>query len=73
MLSPTNVEAQIGRGWASLMAERPHDAANQWRPVIGATRDPATLRQMALLYRMIGDAEAEARARAALGSAGGSP
>lgn len=73
MLSPASVEAQIGRGWASLMADRPEDAANHWRPVVAATRDPATLQQMAILYRRLGDTASEAEAHAALARAGATP
>lgn len=73
MLNPASVEAQIGRGWASLMAEHLEDAANHWRPVVAATHDPATLQQMALLYRRLGDTAAEAEARAGLARVGADP
>jgi cytochrome c-type biogenesis protein CcmH/NrfG len=66
-LEPTSVAAQVGLGWVALMEERPAEAARIWREVIGATRDDATLRRMVELYRSLGDAAAEAAARAALG------
>jgi len=65
-LDPSNAEAQIGRGWASLYANRPRDAAALWRPVVGAAQDPITLQQMIRVYGQLGDTEGEAAARAAL-------
>ena len=63
---PGRVEARLGRGWARLMMQQPAEAAELWRPVIGVTRDPATLSRMIELYQAIGDAPAAAEARAAL-------
>jgi hypothetical protein len=53
------------------MSRQPSDAARHWRGVIDATRDGATLQRMIELYAATGDAEAEARARAALARLGG--
>ena len=70
-IDPTSVAAQVGVGWAALVAGQPAEAAREWRPVIGLTRDGATLQRMADLYRSLGDAAAEAEARAALARLGG--
>ena len=67
VLLPGSLEARLGRGWARLMMRQPSEAAELWRPVIGLTRDPATLSRMIELYQAIGDAAAAAEARAALG------
>jgi tetratricopeptide (TPR) repeat protein len=66
-VSPGNVSARIGRGWVSLAAGRPQEAAALWRPVIGATTSPGTLMRMIELYERLGDREAAAAARARLG------
>jgi tetratricopeptide (TPR) repeat protein len=66
-VSPGNVAARVGRGWVSLLAGRPADAAVWWRPVIGATDSPATLARMAALFESLGDHEAAAAARGRLG------
>jgi len=65
-LDPSNAEAQIGRGWASLYANRPRDAAELWRPVVAAAHDPTTLQQMIELYGQLGDTESQSAARATL-------
>ena len=65
-LDPGNVPAQVGLGWAALLARQPSSAARIWRGMIGLTRDPATLERMVELYHAIGDGVAEAEARAAL-------
>jgi len=65
-IDPRNVEARVGRGWASLVSRRPREAASLWRPVVSSARDPATLERMIDLYRAVGDPAAEAEARAAL-------
>jgi hypothetical protein len=57
---PGNVEARIGRGWASLLAGRDREAAELWRPVITLTRNGPTLERMLALYRALGDAAAAA-------------
>lgn len=72
-LDPANVPARVGLGWAALAARQPADAARLWREVIGATGDGATLRRMIELYHALGDAAAEAEARAALARTGGTP
>ena len=72
-LDPANAEAQIGLGWASLVARRPEEAAARWRPVVEATRDPATLRRMMELFRALGDAAAAEAAARALERFGGRP
>jgi len=59
-VSPGNVEARIGRGWASLLAGREREAAGLWRPVITLTRNGPTLERMLALYRALGDAAAVA-------------
>jgi hypothetical protein len=59
-VQPGNVAAQVGLGWAALVADQPQEAARLWRPVIGQTRDGATLRRMADLYRSLRDDAAEA-------------
>ncbi|TMQ69797.1 MAG: hypothetical protein E6K81_14085 [Candidatus Eisenbacteria bacterium] len=66
-VSPGNVSARVGRGWVSLASGRPQEAAELWRPVIGATTNPATLARMVELYERLGDREAAAAARARLG------
>jgi hypothetical protein len=65
-VSPRSVQARIGRGWVSLLADRPREAAELWRPVIGVTENPATLERMLALYRSLGDRAAAAEAEAAL-------
>jgi tetratricopeptide (TPR) repeat protein len=65
-IDPDNVAARVGIGWAALVAGQPTEAARQWRPVIDVTRDGATLQRMVDLYRGLGDAAAEAEARAAI-------
>jgi len=64
-VSPGNLEARLGRGWASLLAGQREEAASLWRPVIGLTRDAITLERMAALYQELGDDSAAAVARAA--------
>jgi tetratricopeptide (TPR) repeat protein len=68
-LEPGNVDARISLGHALLAVGRSREAAEAWRPVVGLTRDSGTLRQMVGLYRALGEAETEARARAALAGA----
>lgn len=68
-VSPRNVQARIGRGWVSLLAGRPKEAAELWRPVIGLTENAATLERMRDLYRSLGDGAAAAEADAALARA----
>lgn len=71
-VSPGNVQARIGRGWASLLAGREREAAELWRPVIGATRSGPTLARMLDLYRRLGDRSAAAEVeRAMAGGRGG--
>ena len=65
-LDPGSVEAQVGLGWAMLLAHRAPDAARYWRAVTTLTRDGATLRRMVELYHSLGDAASENQARAAL-------
>jgi tetratricopeptide (TPR) repeat protein len=65
-LDPTSVAAQLGLGWAALMAHQPRDAARLWRGLIALTDDGATLQRMVELYHAVGDPEAEAQARIAL-------
>ncbi|MEK7330971.1 MAG: hypothetical protein AAB113_09225, partial [Candidatus Eisenbacteria bacterium] len=72
-LDPTSVAAQVGLGWAALIAHRPADAARIWRGLIALTRDGATLQRMAELYHAMGDPAAETEARAALARLGGPP
>ena len=67
--SPGNVAARIGRGWAALLAGETREAADLWRPVIAATRDPATLQRMLELYRSVGDPAAVADVERALAQA----
>ena len=72
-LEPTNVAAQIGIGWTQMRGERPELAARTWAPLVGETRDPATLRAMVAVFEAAGDAaslEAARRALAALPDAG---
>ncbi|HUK62643.1 MAG TPA: glycosyltransferase family 39 protein [Dongiaceae bacterium] len=64
-LAPGDPRANLGLGWALLLAHRPEDAARVWRPLVSATRDPATLRRMAELFERQGDHAAAAEARAA--------
>lgn len=72
-MQPGNVMARIGRGWSRLLTRRPADAAELWRPVIGQTRDPATLTRMVELYTSLGDAAAASQARARLALTQGRP
>ena len=65
-VSPGNVAARIGRGWASLLAGRDREAADLWRPVIGLTQNRPTLARMHALYLGLGDAAAAAEVEAAL-------
>jgi tetratricopeptide (TPR) repeat protein len=65
-LAPGRVDARIGRGWTSLLAGRDREAAELWRPVIGATRNRPTLERMLALYRSLGDRAAEAEVEQAL-------
>lgn len=65
-VAPGNVQARVGRGWVSLLAGRPREAADLWRPVVQATDSPATLERMLELYRSLGDRTAAAEAEAAL-------
>ena len=65
-VSPGNVQARIGRGWVSLAAGRAREAAELWRPVIGLTRNAATLERMRDLYRSLGDRAAVAEAETGL-------
>jgi tetratricopeptide (TPR) repeat protein len=69
-LDPRNAEAQVGRGWASLAARRPEEAAALWRPVIEATTDPVTLQRMIEVFAALGDAGSAERARHALRALG---
>ena len=69
-VSPGNVQARIGRGWASLLAGREQEAAGLWRPVIAATRNGPTLMRMLDLYRRLGDQAAVAEVEAVLGRMG---
>jgi hypothetical protein len=69
-LMPGNLTARIGRGWARLLLRQPREAAALWRPVVGVTRDSATLQRMIALYENLGDAQAAAEARASLAAAG---
>lgn len=54
-IDPGNLEARLGRGWASLMAGRPNEAARLWRPAVERTNDVETLEQMVALYRSLND------------------
>ena len=65
-LAPGDPQARLGLGWANLLARRVTDAARLWRPVIGQTRDPATLQRMVEVFRAVGDQAAAAEAAAAL-------
>ncbi len=65
-VSPRNVQARIGRGWVSLLAGRPEEAAQLWRPVVRATDNAATLERMRLLYQGMGDRAALEEVEAAL-------
>jgi dolichyl-phosphate-mannose-protein mannosyltransferase len=69
-VSPGNVQARIGRGWVSVLAGRDREAAELWRPVIGATANGPTLERMLALYRGLGDRAAVAEVEAAIGRAG---
>jgi predicted Zn-dependent protease len=69
-LMPGNLNARIGRGWARLLLRQPQEAAALWRPVVGVTRDSATLQRMIALYEGLGDAQAAAEARASLAATG---
>jgi Dolichyl-phosphate-mannose-protein mannosyltransferase len=72
-IHPGNVDARVGRGWASLMAQRREEAAARWRPVVAVTRDPATLARMSELFHSLGDRDAAAAADAGLARAGVRP
>jgi tetratricopeptide (TPR) repeat protein len=66
-LEPDRMSARYRMGWVQLQAGRRQDAARTWRPIIHAVSDPATLEQMVILYRQLGDREGEEAARRALG------
>jgi len=70
-LEPGNPAAHLGLGWASLVARDPAEAARRWRPWIAHASDSNTLGRMIEVYRALGDAAAEAEARAALARMGG--
>jgi tetratricopeptide (TPR) repeat protein len=73
-LRPNDIDAQVGLGWASLLAGDPARAAERWRPVVAFTRDPATLDRRAELFAALGDRAAAAEACAARARAeGGTP
>ncbi len=72
-LDPGNRVARVGLGWAALVGRDVGAAARLWRGVIGETDDDATLRRMIELYHAVGDAQAEAEARAALARLEGRP
>lgn len=65
-VDPSNVLAQVGLGWASIVEGDMRRAGELWRPAIAATRNPNTLQRMVALYQMLGDREAEALARSTL-------
>jgi Flp pilus assembly protein TadD len=65
-VAPGNVQARVGRGWVSLLAGHPQEAADLWRPVVRATDNPATLERMLALYRSLGDQAAASEAEAGL-------
>jgi tetratricopeptide (TPR) repeat protein len=65
-LDPGSVEARVGLGWASLVAHKPGQAGNRWRPLVGLTRDPHTLERMIEVFAAFGDSVAVREARAAL-------
>ncbi len=70
---PQSVDARAALGWASLVAGRPQEAAERWRPVVRAVRDPGTLRRMVDVFTEVGDPAAAAAARASLARVGGAP
>src|SRR5258706_11503762 len=70
-LRPNSLEGRIGLGWSYLVGQDPTQAAQLWRPLIGATSDPHTLTRMVDVYHALGDASAEAEARARLARIGG--
>jgi hypothetical protein len=72
-LDPASVDARVGRGWAALVAGNAPLAAARWRPVVGSTADPATLRRMVEVYRALGDGDAAAHAAARLRALGAEP
>ena len=65
-LVPGDVASQIGIGWTQLRMGRPDLAAKTWWPLVGKTRDEATLRAMAEVFERVGDVESLEGARRAL-------
>jgi hypothetical protein len=65
-LDPGNLEARLGRGWASVVAGRREEAAQVWRPAVEHTDDPLTLMEMVNLYRSLNDAGAAVAAETRL-------
>ncbi|HEY6867262.1 MAG TPA: tetratricopeptide repeat protein, partial [Candidatus Eisenbacteria bacterium] len=65
-LAPDDVASQIGIGWTQLRMGRPDLAAKTWWPLVGQTRDEATLRAMAEVFERVGDIESLEGARRAL-------
>ncbi len=65
-LQPYYNEARWRLGWTQVLTGRSQNAAQIWRPVIGAVRDSSTLATMIGLYESLGDREAALRARQTL-------
>jgi len=65
-LQSDNLEGRLGLGWSYLIAQQVEPAGRVWRPLIRSTPDPGTLERMVEVYRLLGDAAAEAEARARL-------
>ncbi|MBI1796061.1 MAG: glycosyltransferase family 39 protein [Candidatus Eisenbacteria bacterium] len=72
-IDPASLPVAIGLGWLASYRGRNAEAAAFWRPVVGLTRDGATLRRMIATFERTGDAAAAAEARAALARLSGRP
>src|SRR5262249_51637744 len=63
---PSDVDATVGLGWATLISGDIPEAARIWRPVAGITADPPTLQRMIALFERVGDGATRREAQAQL-------
>jgi len=70
-IDPGNARGRVGLGWAALLAGRPAEAAQLWRPLIPQVDDPETLERMSELFAVLHDDEAAALARGRLRAVAG--
>ncbi len=72
-LTPGDPAVRLGRGANALLEGRLQLAAQLWRPVVSASRDPVTLRRMLELFTQAGDPMALAEVRARMAELGLTP